>query len=273
MGAGNRKESKQRQEGLSRTQEESGRFFMDQSKQELEQRRKVQAPVIDYYTQLASGDPTKIMAASAVPLGNLAKATQQARANIMEMAPGAARTAALGQLGRESGGQQASFLNQSYLSAFPALQGLATESASTGLSAAGAGYRGVEGAATTNKGIMDTQQAEKASQLGLVGSLAGMAGNIAGGALMKPAKLGTSLAKSVLSGAVESTGNAMTMFGSGASSNPLYTQNAMQTFNQPSYNPFNQNMSSYLPRSMANSNPSSSNPYMQNTGASFLDLR
>lgn len=245
MGAGNRKESKQRQEGLSKTQEESGRFFMDQSKQELEQRRKVQAPVIDYYTQLASGDPTKIMAASAVPLGNLAKATQQARANIMEMAPGAARTAALGQLGRESGGQQASFLNQSYLSAFPALQGLATESASTGLSAAGAGYRGVEGAATTNKGIMDTQQAEKASQLGLVGSLAGMAGSIAtagmgGGAVPKKMpKIGAGLVGSL-------AGNAMTAFGSGASSNPLYTQNAMQTFNQPSYNPFNQTMNSFL---------------------------
>jgi len=250
MGAGNRKESKQRQEGLSKTQEESGRFFMDQSKQELEQRRKVQAPVIDYYTQLASGDPTKIMQASAVPLGNLAKATQQARANIMEMAPGAARTAALGQLSREAGGQQASFLNQSYLSAFPALQGLATESASTGLSAAGAGYRGVEGAATTNKGIMDTQQAEKASQLGLIGSVAGMAGSIAGGALMKPKVpgLGGGLGKSIASGAIESGGNAMTMFGSGASSNPLYTQNPMQAFNQPSYNPFNQNMSSYLPR-------------------------
>jgi len=193
MGAGNRKESKQRQQGLSNYQEESGRFFMDQSKQELEQRRKIQAPVIERYTKLASGDPTEIMAASAVPLGNLAKATQQARANIMEMAPGAARTAALGQLGRESGGQQASFLNQSYLSAFPALQGLATESASTGLSAAGAGYRGVEGAATTNKGIMDTQQAEKASQLGLVGSLAGMAGSIATAGMMGGGKAGGGL--------------------------------------------------------------------------------
>lgn len=184
MGAGNRKASQQRQEGLSRTQEEMGRFFMDQSKQDLAQRRQLQAPVIDHYTQLASGDPTKLMTASAVPLGNLARATQQARANIMEMAPGAARTAALGQLGREAGGQQAALLNQQYLSAFPALQGLAAESGSTGLSTAGAGYRGVEGAASTNQQIMQIQQQQKASQLGLLGSMAGLAGGLVTGGLM-----------------------------------------------------------------------------------------
>lgn len=184
MGAGNRKASQQRQEGLSKQQEEMGRFFMDQSKQDLAQRRQLQAPVVDYYTQLASGDPTKMLAAAAVPIGNLSRATQQARANIMEMAPGAARTAALGQLGREAGGQQASFLNQAYLSAFPALQGLAAESGSAGLSSAGAGYRGVEGAASTNNQIMQMQQQQKASQLGLLGSMAGLAGSLATGGLM-----------------------------------------------------------------------------------------
>lgn len=184
MGAGNRKASQQRQEGLSRTQEEMGRFFMDQSKQDLAQRRQLQAPVIDYYTQLASGDPSKLMTASAVPLGNLSRATQQARANIMEMAPGAARTAALGQLGREASGQQAALLNQQYLSAFPALQGLAAESGSAGLSSAGAGYRGVEGAASTNQQIMQIQQQQKASQLGLLGSMAGLAGGLVTGGLM-----------------------------------------------------------------------------------------
>lgn len=184
MGGGKeRKATQQRQEALSQQQEQLGKFFMDQSKEALAQRQKLQAPVIDYYTQLASGDPSKVMAASAVPLGNLAKMTQQAKANIMEMAPGAARTAALGQLNREAGGQQATTLNQAYLSAFPALQGLAAESGSTGLQEAGAGYRGTEGAAASNQQIMQAQQQQKASQLGLIGSLAGAAGSIAGGFL------------------------------------------------------------------------------------------
>lgn len=184
MGGGkDRKASQQRQEGLSRTQEELGRYFMEQSKQDLSQRRQLQAPVIDYYTKLASGDPTQIMTASAAPLANLSRMTQQARANIMEMAPGAARTAALGQLNRESAGQQATFLNQAYLSAFPALQGLASESGSTGLQTAGAGYSGIGAAANTNQQIMQMQQQQKASQLGLLGSLAGAAGGIAGGFL------------------------------------------------------------------------------------------
>ena len=182
MGGGkDRKASQQRQEGLSRTQEELGRYFMEQSKQDLAQRRQLQAPVVDYYTKLASGDPTQIMTASAAPLANLSRMTQQARANIMEMAPGAARTAALGQLGREAAGQQSTLLNQAYLSAFPALQGLASESGSTGLQTAGAGYSGIGAAANTNQQIMQAQQQQKASQLGLIGSLAGAAGSIAGG--------------------------------------------------------------------------------------------
>lgn len=182
MGGGKqRKETMERQSALSQQQEALGKYFMEQSKEGLAQRKQLQAPVIDYYTKLASGDPTQIMAASAVPLGNLAKMTQQAKANIMEMAPGAARTAALGQLSREAAGQQSTFLNQNYLSAFPALQGLASESGNVGLQTAGAGYRGVEGAASSNQQIMQAQQQQKASQLGLIGSLAGAAGSAVGG--------------------------------------------------------------------------------------------
>ena len=57
---------------------------------------------------------------------------------------------------------------------------------------------------------------------------ADLAGSIAGGALMKPKVpgLGGGLGKSIASGAIESGGNAMTMFGSGASSNPFNFQNA-----------------------------------------------
>ena len=184
MGGGKqRKETMERQTALSKQQEDLGKYFMEQSKEGLAQRKQLQSPVIDYYTKLASGDPTQIMTASAVPLGNLAKMTQQAKANIMEMAPGAARTTALAQLNREAGGQQSTLLNQAYLSAFPALQGLASESGNTGLQTAGAGYRGVEGAASSNKDIMQIQQQQKASQLGLIGSLAGAAGGIAGGFL------------------------------------------------------------------------------------------
>ena len=191
---------------------------MEQSKEGLAQRKQLQAPVIDYYTKLASGDPTQIMTASAVPLGNLAKMTQQAKANIMEMAPGAARTAALGQLGREAGGQQSTLLNQAYLSAFPALQGLAAESGSTGLQTAGAGYRGVEGAASSNKDIMQIQQQQKASQLGLIGSLAGAAGGAIGGLgglskmFGKGAGAVTSSAPSLASMAISAAPNAAFQF-------------------------------------------------------------
>lgn len=182
MGGGkDRKATQQRSQALSQEQQDLSRYFTGQAKEELSRRRELQAPVVDYYTRLASGDPAQVMAASAVPLGNLAKMTQQAKANIMEMAPGAARTAALGQLSREAGGQQSTLLNQAYLSAFPALQGLASETGNVGLQQTGAGYRGLEGAISTNQQIAQMQQQQKASQLGLIGSLAGMAGGMVGG--------------------------------------------------------------------------------------------
>lgn len=185
MGGGSkRKAAEQEQRNIYQQQKDLADFFMGQSKEELARRREMQKPVIDRYTRLASGDPSQIMAESAVPLGNLAKMTQQAKANIMEMAPGAARTAALGQLSREAGGQQSTLLNQAYLSAFPALQGMASETGSFGLQQAGAGYRGIEGAGATNKQLMDTYQQQKASQLGLIGSLAGAAGSMVTGGLM-----------------------------------------------------------------------------------------
>lgn len=181
MGGGSkRKAAEQEQRNIYQQQKDLADFFMGQSKEELARRREMQKPVIDRYTRLASGDPSQVMAESAVPLGNLAKMTQQAKANIMEMAPGAARTAALGQLSREAGGQQSTLLNQAYLSAFPALQGMASETGSFGLQQAGAGYRGIEGAGATNKQLMDTYQQQKASQLGLIGSLAGTAGSMFG---------------------------------------------------------------------------------------------
>ncbi len=184
MGGGNkRRAAEQEQRNIFQQQKDIADFFMGQSKEELARRREMQKPVYDYYMKLASGDPTQIMTASAVPLANLSKMTQQAKANIMEMAPGAARTAALGQLNREAAGQQSTFLNQSYLSAFPALQGLAAESGSMGLQTGGAGFRGIEGAANTNKQLMDIYQQQKASQGQLIGSLASMAGTVATGGM------------------------------------------------------------------------------------------
>lgn len=182
MGGGSkRKAAEQEQRNIYQQQKDLADFFMGQSKEELARRREMQKPVVDYYTQLASGDPSKILTASAVPLGNLAKMTQQAKANIMEMAPGAARTAALGQLSREAVGQQATILNQGFFGGLEGMKQLAGEAGTMGLQQAGAGYRGIEGAGATNKQLMDTYQQQKASQLGLIGSLAGAAGGIAGG--------------------------------------------------------------------------------------------
>lgn len=252
MGGGkDRKASQQRQEGLSRTQEELGRYFMDQSKQDLAQRRQLLDPVISRYSKLASGDPTQIGMAAAPEIANLEQQARQARANIMEMAPGAARNAALGMTERDLAARRSAILNQSYLSAFPALQGLASESGSTGLQAAGAGYSGIGAAASTNKDVMLAQQQEKASQLGLIGSLAGVAGTAvgSGGMLGNIFKRGTS-------GVAGTATNAVTPSLAGRMSSfiPSISMPINPTYNLPSSysNPLNYQQAPPNPRSFLN---------------------
>jgi hypothetical protein len=103
------------------------------------------------------------------------------------MPRGAARDFAISGIDRDAYGQSANFLNQAFLSSFPALAGLATEDSGIGLQQLGAGYRGIEGAAGTNNQIQQVQQQQKASQLGLFGNLAGMAAGVATGGMSSAA--------------------------------------------------------------------------------------
>lgn len=238
MGGGKqRNETRQRQQALSQQQEELGRYFMEQSQKDLAQRRALLDPVISRYSKLASGDPTQIGMAAAPEIANLEQQARQMRANIMEMAPGAARNAALGMSEREMAGRRASVLNQAYLSAFPALQGIASESGSMGLQSAGAGYRGVEGATASNKDVMLAQQQDKASQLGLIGSLAGVAGTAVGGGGML-----SNIFKKGTSGVTGSVTNAASpsLVGRMASFVPSINVPVNPTYNFPSSysNPF-----------------------------------
>ena len=79
-------------------------------------------------------------------------------------------------------------LNKAYTGAFPALSAIGTEAGQVGLQQTGAGMRSGEAAASTNNGVMQTQQQQKASQLGMIGSLAGMGANIATSGMASAAK-------------------------------------------------------------------------------------
>ena len=177
MGGGReRKESENFQKNIRQTQFDQGQTQILQSQSSIDQGNRLRQPSIDFYSRLASGDPGSMLKAASVPLGNLSRSAASAKETIRDTVPrGAARDFALSGIDRDQYGQSAGFLNQAFLSSFPALQALATEQTGTGLQQLGAGYRGIEGSANTNNQIQQVQQQRKASQMGLLGNLAGMA--------------------------------------------------------------------------------------------------
>ena len=177
MGGGReRKESENFQKDIRKTQFDQGQSQIAQSAASIESGNRLRQPSIDYYTRMSSGDPGAMLTAAAVPLGNLSRSAAGAKESIRDTVPrGAARDFAMANVDRDAYGQSAGFLNQAFLSSFPALQALASEQTGTGLQQLGAGYRGIEGSASTNNQIQQIQQQKKASQMGLIGNLAGMA--------------------------------------------------------------------------------------------------
>ena len=175
MGGGKeRKASMQLQTDLAKQQAQTGQEYLGLAKGEQARRLEYQQPSVDFYKKLTGTDPTARMTAVAPALADQAKAARSAQGAIMEGPRGVGRDYALSQLPVQQYQQGADYLNKAYMGAFPALAGLGTEAGSTGLQMTGAGLRGSEAAGNTNQGVMQAQSQQKAAQLGMIGSIAGL---------------------------------------------------------------------------------------------------
>lgn len=193
MGGGKeRKASMAMQTDLAKQQNATSQEYLKMAQGELAKRNDLQQPLVDYYKRLTSGNPSERMTAVAPALADQAKAAQGARGAIEDMPRGAGREYALAQLPMQQYAQGADMLNKAYTSAFPGLAGVGTESGQVGLQQAGAGMRGAESASNTNQSVIAAQQQQKASQLGMIGSIAGLGGSIATGGLSSLGKAGLS---------------------------------------------------------------------------------
>ena len=183
MGGGKeRKQSENIQTGIRDTQLGMGKEQYSAGTSQIAARNDMLTPIVEHYKKLISGDPNTTMTAAAIPLGNIAKLAQQQKGSIEDsVQSGPARDYAIGRLGRDAYAKQAETLNNLHEGAYQSLHGIANEDAQLGLQQLGAGSRGTEAASSTNQGIMQAQNQRKAAQLGLVGSIAGIAGGAAGG--------------------------------------------------------------------------------------------
>lgn len=178
------KQSQKNQVDIANKAQAIGSNSYDQSQESFGQRSELLQKPIDFYSSLASGNPQAMYAAAAPGLSNISKQAQSAKGNIMETIPaGAARNYALAQIDRGKAGQGADFLNQAYMSSFPALQGLASDTGNFGLQQLGAGFRGLEAAGQGNQAVINSETQRKAAKMNMIGGLAGMAGGAVTGGL------------------------------------------------------------------------------------------
>ena len=136
-----------------------------------------------YYGKLASGSPQALATANAPAIAGITQATGSAEKSILQDNPRGGQTnLALEQAKLSQGAQIGNLTTQSYTNAFPSLAGIGGQNVSQGNAATATGLQGMQGAANQYQGLLSNNAADKASTLGMFGSLGEGIGSVAGGA-------------------------------------------------------------------------------------------
>jgi hypothetical protein len=127
-----------------------------------------------YYGKLASGDPNALARANAPAIQQITANTDAAKKNILQDNPrGGERNLALEQADIGKGAQISQLTTGSYLQAFPSLASLGGQNVSQGTAATSAGAQAMNAAANQYGNLQQLNNSQKATQLGLITSLAG----------------------------------------------------------------------------------------------------
>lgn len=177
------KDAYSRQNQLTTTSQDLGKSLIGGANTAFGQRSSLLQKPIDFYSGIASGDPNKMLEAAAPGLTNISKGAQSAIEGIQDStAPGAARNFAIAQIQRDKFGQNAQLLNQAFLSSFPALQQIGTDTGNFGLQQLGGAINSNQQATQGNQNIINAEAQRRQAKLNTVGGLVGAAaGPLAGG--------------------------------------------------------------------------------------------
>lgn len=136
----------------------------------------------NYYASLATGDPTKIMSAIGPAVAQIGSQTEQSKNAIKSTTPrGGAQDLALAEADISKAGQVGNLQTQAYTGSFPALAQLFQGGAGISVSQIANAIASAQGAASTTAQVGQEQAQGKATTMGFLGSLAGGAGEAAGG--------------------------------------------------------------------------------------------
>lgn len=127
-----------------------------------------------YYNKLASGDPNALARANAPAIQSITGQSNQQLQNIMQNAPrGGARDLAISDADLSKGAQISNLTTGSYTGAFSSLASLGGQNVSQGNQATETGLRGMNSASNQYGQIQQISNEQKATQMGLWGSVGG----------------------------------------------------------------------------------------------------
>jgi hypothetical protein len=178
---GKKSEAQNMTQETARLQNQTMKELLDFSKARTVQMDALQKPAIDFFTAGAKGDKNTMNTALAPAFAGVTKSFDAAKNNVLDsVAPGAGREFVMGQIERDRANQTAALPGQFHLQSLDALAKFGSGEGAFGLQQLGAGMRSGEASVNSNAQIMQADAQRKASQMGLLGSLAGAGGMAVG---------------------------------------------------------------------------------------------
>jgi len=135
----------------------------------------------NFYSELASGNPSIMAAALAPAQGEISKNTAATKANILANAPrGGEQQLAMQEADIAGASQRSSLASNAFLSSFPALANIAGSTGGLSVNSVANAIASFGGASSSNQALAQEQQASKESTMGFAGGLLGDAAMIGG---------------------------------------------------------------------------------------------
>jgi hypothetical protein len=166
------------------------RQYLDLATKQLGKQEALTAPLEQRNTAIIdaakTGDYNTLIGAASPFIGNITSTNKQATEAIYDAVPaGAGRDYAIAAAKRGQGTDVSTALNQIITQALTGQAQLGQQAGQLGLQETGAGISSLDTASQSNQALMQAKQQQKASQMGVIGSIAGAGGMALGGGFSK----------------------------------------------------------------------------------------
>jgi hypothetical protein len=178
MGGGGN-QAQQASTQVAQQQAQTGNQYAQLAQQQLSSANALEQPLVNFYSGIVNNQPGALMSAISPQIGQISQGAQTTEQQIMNNTPaGPGRDAALAQVRVQQGQQVSNAQNTGIQNAYQGLTQIGAAQAGVGISEANTGLGALGGSQQAYSTIQQSQATQKASTMGLVGSIVGGAAKI-----------------------------------------------------------------------------------------------